>query len=171
MNRAVFLDRDGTIIKDVGYLGDPDRVELLPNVAERIHAIWEAGWYPILVTNQAAVGYGHITKEDVDKVNQRMIDLLEEEMLPLREEGEFGVGPIFAQVIFCPHRPSDECFCRKPNPGMLYVAAVRFGMDLRKCLMVGNSTEDVQAAKAANCPAFKVTNGLGDWNPRQLEKL
>jgi len=118
-----------------------------------------------------------LDREDVIKVNQRMVDLIEEEMLVFVEDelgerdGQAPVFPVFAEAIFCPHRPEDECFCRKPKPGLLYAGAARFGMDLRECLMIGNAITDIQAAKAANCPAYKVVNGLGDWDPRQLEKL
>lgn len=163
-NRAVFLDRDGTIIKDVGHpLKDLDEVELLPDVANRIQAIWDAGWLPVVVSNQAGVWRGEISKDEVDKVNAKMVDLL--------EAAGVHSGVPFASIMFCPHRPEDECFCRKPMPGLLYIGAFKFGMDLRECLMIGNDTSDVGAAKAVNCPFFKVTNGLGDWDPGQLSKL
>lgn len=159
LSRAVFLDRDGTVIRDVPNLADPDLVELLPGAAERIKAINDAGWLVFVVTNQACINRGLVAKSQVLRVHDRMQDLLNAE------------GAHVDTIIFCPHTPEQDCFCRKPRPGMLYGLATMHQLDLRECLLIGNSLDDIQAAKAANMPRFKVANGLGDWSPRQLLEM
>jgi histidinol-phosphate phosphatase family protein len=152
----VFLDRDGTIIRDVPNLADPEQVELLPGAADRIRAINEAGWLVIVVTNQACIGRGDVAVSQVEAVHKRMIQLLKDE----------GTG--IHHIVLCPHTPEQACFCRKPEPGMLYAVATLFQLDLRECLMIGDALTDMQAAKAVNMPRFKVKDGLGEWDPRQL---
>jgi len=153
------LDRDGTIIRDVPNLSDPDQVELLPGAADRVRAINEAGWLVIVVTNQACINRGLVGKSQLQAVHERMQDLLNAQ------------GAHVDTIVYCPHTPEQDCFCRKPQPGMLYTGATMHQLDLRECLLVGNTLTDIQAAKAVNMPRFKVKDGLGDWDPRQLGGL
>lgn len=156
--RAVLLDRDGTIVIDKEHMLFPEQIELQPGAAQRIKAINQAGWAVVIVSNQSVVGRGMMPNEGVKAMMDRTVELL----------NLWDAHVDYA--IWCPHKPEDNCFCRKPKPGLLYRAAVKLKLDLRECLMIGDSLTDMQAAKAANCPRFKVSTerGLADWNPMQL---
>ena len=139
MNKAVFLDRDGTLMFDPGYLGNPEEVALLPDILEGLRALSSAGYLLILITNQSAIGRGYHTAQAVESVNARLVDLLA------------GEGITVAGVYYCPHRPDEGCVCRKPAPGLLRDAARDHGLDLASCAMVGDKLTDVQAGIAAGC--------------------
>jgi D,D-heptose 1,7-bisphosphate phosphatase len=135
--RAIFLDRDDTLIVDRGYLSDPADVTLLPGVIGAIRRFRDAGFLCILVTNQSGIGRGYFTSADMDRVNRRMQDLMGEE------------GAQLDAIYFCPHAPGDGCACRKPAPGMLIAAAAEWRIDLAGSFMIGDKLADVEAAKAA----------------------
>lgn len=160
-NRAVLLDRDGTIIKDVDHLISPDQIELLPDVAERIREINLAGWIVCVVTNQSVVGRGLCTNADVEEANEKLTLMMIEQ------------GAQINSFVWCPHLPADDCYCRKPRPGLLYRTAIAWHLDLRECLMIGDSESDMLAARATGCQFFKVkTNvGLTQWDPGRLAKV
>jgi D-glycero-D-manno-heptose 1,7-bisphosphate phosphatase len=138
--RAVFLDRDDTVIVDRVYLSDPDGIELLPGAAEAIRLLNEAGVPVILVTNQSGVARGLFDEERVHEIHLRlMADLAER-------------GARLDAVYFCPHHPEGRvpeytmvCSCRKPAPGLLLQAALDFGLDLKACFMIGDKPDDVLA--------------------------
>lgn len=149
--QAVFLDRDGTIIKDVGHLTRKEDVELLPGAVEIIKRINELDILALMVTNQSVIGNGLLTREQLIEINNHMQEMLHKE------------GAEIDGAFWCPHKPEDNCFCRKPKPGMLYTAAVKFQLDLRRCIVVGDALADIQAAKAVRAQWFKVKKGLGEW--------
>jgi histidinol-phosphate phosphatase family protein len=131
--RAVLLDRDGTLVVDVPYNGDPALVELMPGAAEALARLREAGIPTALVSNQSGIARGLIDADQVAAVNARMEELL---------------GPIGPKAI-CPHGPEDGCDCRKPRPGLVLQAAEALGVDPAECAVVGDSGTDVEAARAA----------------------
>lgn len=138
-SRAVFLDRDGTLIEDVGYPDDPDRVRLLPAVPEGLRRLREAGFRLVIVSNQSGVGRGLIAPEDARRVHARVLELL----------GEQGIAIDLAK--YCPHAPDEGCDCRKPAPGMLLDAAAELSLDLEASFMIGDKGSDIAAGGSAGC--------------------
>jgi histidinol-phosphate phosphatase family protein len=148
-NRAVILDRDGTIIKDVGHLTKVEQIEILPKVPEIIREINLQGWVVVVVTNQSVVGRGMCTNIDVEIVNDTITSMLLEQ------------GAKIDAFVWCPHLPEDDCWCRKPRPGLLYRIAAAYHLDLRECLMIGDSETDMLAARSALCQFYHVKKNVG----------
>ncbi len=155
MRPAVFLDRDGTLIPDEGYLADASRVRLIPGVAPALRALAASGKLLVVVSNQSGVARGLIKSEEVAAVHARVVELLAAE------------GVHLDAAYHCEHGPDDGCACRKPRPGMLLRAAAEHPIDLRRSLMVGDKPSDVAAGEAAGCKALLFT---GDW-ARVLDSL
>jgi len=136
---AVFLDRDDTLIENVPYLGDPNKVKLIPGASSAIAELRRSKLPLIIISNQSGVGRGLITKEQVQSVDARMEELL-------------GGGKVFTHYGHCYAAPGDPYDDRrKPSPKMLQESAAAFGLDLKKSFMVGNRLSDVQAGQAAGC--------------------
>lgn len=158
--KAIFLDRDGTINKYVGFLRKTEEMELLPNVVEAIKLINKTGYLAIVITNQPVIARGEVTWEELDQINNKMETLL-------GNEGAYIDG-----VYVCPHHPHKgykgeiselkiDCDCRKPKPGMLLKAAKDLNIDIGTSYMIGDSDIDVQAGEAAGCKGIKIKeNGL-----------
>lgn len=155
--RAIFLDRDGTINRYVGFLRDIDSFELLPGVAEAIRMINESGYLAIVATNQPVIARGEVTFEELDEIHNKMETLL-------GAEGAYIDG-----IYFCPHHPDRGfdgeiselkivCDCRKPKPGMLLKAASDFNIDLSQSWMVGDGKNDIIAGKTAGCRTALICN-------------
>lgn len=154
--RAVFLDRDGTVVVERGYITAPDDVSLVEGAAEGIRAFREKGWKVIVVSNQASVAKGLITEDELAQINLRMMALLAEE------------GATVDGVYCCPHHPEGtvpeyavECECRKPRPGLLEQAAREHGLDLSRCVMIGDAKRDIEAGAAAGTATILVLTGHG----------
>ena len=146
--KAVFLDRDGTIVQEQGYITVPDDLRILPGVAGAILSLHAQGWKVIVVSNQAAVAKGLITEEELGEINMRMVMMLGAE------------GAIIDGIYVCPHHPEGkvpdyaiECGCRKPRAGLLEQAASEHGLDLAQCVMIGDSLRDLQAGREAGVSA------------------
>lgn len=148
--KAIFLDRDGTINKYVGFLRNIDEFELLPGVAEAVRKINNSGYLAIVITNQPVIARGEVTLEELAGIHRKMETLLGAE------------GAYLDAVYFCPHHPDRgfegerieykiECECRKPKPGMLQQAARDFNIDLSESWMIGDGRSDIEAGKAAGC--------------------
>jgi D-glycero-D-manno-heptose 1,7-bisphosphate phosphatase len=162
---AAFLDRDGTIIDDVGYLGDPDGIRFLPGALEALRLLRQAGYRLILVTNQAGVARGLITEADVQRVNRRLADLLAADGIPLDA------------IYYCPHHPEQgppeyrmACDCRKPGPGMVRRAIAEFGVEAGRSAIFGDHLSD--AGVAASFPGMRAAlvltgHGAGQWEKIQ----
>jgi len=153
--KAIFLDRDGTINKYVGFLRSPEQMELIPGVAEAIRMINESGYLAIVVTNQPVIARGEVTIDGLDEIHKKMETLL-------GKEGAYIDG-----LYYCPHHPDKgfegeipelkiDCDCRKPKPGMLLKAAEDFNIDLSQSYMIGDSDLDKVAGKNAGCNAIKI---------------
>ncbi|MFG3225345.1 D-glycero-alpha-D-manno-heptose-1,7-bisphosphate 7-phosphatase [Kitasatospora sp. NPDC048194] len=143
--RAVFLDRDGTIIRDVHHIGDPRDVELLPGAAGALRRLARAGWVTCVVTNQSAIGRGLITEGQYRAVDARMNRLLLREGVSLDAAYFCPVAPLGADRTAVEHPD------RKPGPGMLLRAAADLGLDPRAGWMVGDMVSDVLAGFHAGC--------------------
>lgn len=137
--RAVFLDRDGTLIEDVEYLRDPREVRLLPGAGEALALLQKEGFALVLVSNQSGIGRGLIHPTELEQVHRR----LEECLL------EYGVR--LDGVFYCPHAPWEGCGCRKPLPGLILQASQQMGIDLGESFVVGNTDSDIAAGNAVGC--------------------
>lgn len=140
----MFLDRDGTLCHEVGYVNHPDRLSLIPGAAEAVRTARAEGWAVVVVTNQAGVARGYFPRHVVDQTHQRLRELL--------AGHDTGLDGIYA----CVHHPDVgghgfrmECECRKPLPGMLLQAARELDLDLAASYIVGDSFRDVGAGRAA----------------------
>lgn len=136
--RAVFLDRDGTLIEDTGYISDPAKVRLLPGAAAAVARLNAAGWRVIVVTNQSGIARGLITEAQYRAVEQRVDEMLAEH------------GARIDAHYFCPHLPevTGPCDCRKPGAALYQEAARDFSLDLSQCWWVGDRVRDVEPAIA-----------------------
>ena len=154
MKIAVFIDRDGTICKDVHYMRSPEQFELLPGAAEGIKLLNELDVKVIVATNQSGVARGYFTEADLQKIHERMIEELSKR------------GARIDAIYYCPHHPNDDCDCRKPKVGMLKQAARDFGLELGKCFIIGDKKLDVETGRNAGCtsiliPSSETEPGIG----------
>ena len=145
---AVLFDRDETVVVDVPFNGDPERVEPAPNARVLLDRLRAAGLPLAIVSNQSGIGRGYVTAEQVDAVNRRVDELL---------------GP-FAGFFVCPHAPEDACECRKPKAKLILDAARALGVEPACCVVVGDRESDVEAARNAGAIPFKISGpaGLGE---------
>lgn len=134
--RAVFIDRDDTILMDESYMSRVEQVRLIPGVREALGRLQAAGLELVLISNQSGVGRGWITLAQVQAIEARMRELL---------------GLSFAASEYCFHRPDERCGCRKPSPAMILRAAEALRIDRRHSVMVGDKAKDVLAGEAAGC--------------------
>ncbi|MGE0353323.1 MAG: D-glycero-alpha-D-manno-heptose-1,7-bisphosphate 7-phosphatase [Gemmatimonadales bacterium] len=148
---AVFLDRDGTIIEDTGYIRDPDLVRLLPGAARAIRRLNQAAVPAIVVTNQSGIARGLLTTEDYDAIVARLTALL------AREDATLDAH------YFCPHLPevSGPCECRKPGTLLFRQAAERFSLDLQRCWWIGDRLRDLEPAQVLGGRGILVETGQG----------
>lgn len=137
--RAVFLDRDGTLMQDVGYPRHPDQVVLLPGTAEALAACRKAGFRLAIISNQSGVGRGYFGTDAVDAVHTRLLALLAQQ------------GVRIDDSQYCLHAPEDACACRKPSPLMIQRSAKTLDADLSRSFMVGDKPSDVEAGRRAGC--------------------
>ena len=154
--RAVFIDRDGTISEEVGYVNHPTRYRVFPFAAEAIKMLNDAGWLAVLVTNQAGVARGYFKEDVIAAVHDLLARELERE------------GARLDAVYYCPHHPSvgeppyrSDCDCRKPRPGLITRAAAEYDIDLAASWMVGDRYGDVELARNAGTRAALVLTGYG----------
>ncbi len=160
MNKAVFLDRDGTVNEEVGYLRDLEKLVLIPGAARAIRRMNEAGFTVVLVTNQSGVARGYFPESLVHEAHDRLIAMLERE------------GARIDAVYYCPHHPTAgnshytiECDCRKPRTGLLDRAVKDLGIDIGHSYMVGDKWSDVELGQRAGAAAVLVQTGFGHDDP------
>lgn len=148
--KAIFLDRDGTINKYVGFLRNIEQFELLSGVSEAIRKINQSGYLAVVVTNQPVIARGEVTYTELQEIHNKMETIL-------GKDGAYLDG-----IYFCPHHPDKgfkgevkelkiNCNCRKPNPGLLLQAASDFNINLEQSWMIGDGKNDIQAGKNAGC--------------------
>jgi len=160
MRRAVFIDRDGTISEEVGYINHPSRFRVFPYAAAAIKHLNEAGWLAIVVTNQAGVARGYFSEDMIKTVHAEMT-----------KELEHGSARLDA-IYYCAHHPSVgeppyrfDCDCRKPKPGLISRASRDLNIDLAGSWMVGDRYSDVELARNAGVKSMFVLSGYGrgEW--------
>jgi len=149
MTWAVFLDRDGTVVEEVGYLHDPQQVVLCDGAVEAIRLLNEADVPVLLAVNQAGIGRGYYTQDEMWATQKAL------------EVQLAAAGARLDGFYFCPHHPDAGCDCRKPQPGMLLRAAEERGIDLQCSFLVGDKLSDLQAGRRAGCRAVLVQTGYG----------
>jgi D-glycero-D-manno-heptose 1,7-bisphosphate phosphatase len=160
LKRAVFMDRDGTISEEVGYVNHPSRFNLFPYSAAAIRKLNESGWLAIVVTNQAGVARGYFTEDLIKQVHEKMVQDLQAQNSRL--DG----------IFYCAHHPTVgeapyriECDCRKPKPGLIKQAAAAMNIDLGQSWMVGDRYSDIELAVNAGVRSAFVMSGYGrgEW--------
>jgi D-glycero-D-manno-heptose 1,7-bisphosphate phosphatase len=148
LSPALFIDRDGTLMKDVDYCGDPRKVEVFKGAREALLKIKERGYKLIVVTNQSGIGRGYF-----DEVAYRAVE----------REVARQVGPaVIDGSYFCPHTPEEKCLCRKPEPGMVLQAAEEHGIDLSRSFFIGDKESDLQCGRRAGTRTILVKTGYGN---------
>ena len=169
-NKAVFFDRDNTLIEDPGYINSPDQVKLLPGVATALIQLRESGYELVVITNQSGIARGIVSEAVLKKIHNRLNKLLEDQ------------GAYIDKFYFCPYHPKGaigkyrkESKMRKPNPGMILKAAEEMDIDCSRSWMVGDSYRDVAAGKQAGCKTILIKSSLkaemkklGDPEPNKI---
>lgn len=155
--RAIFIDRDGTINIDKDYLTDPDQLEFIEGSPEAIALANKLGLKVIIISNQSGIARGLMTTEQVERVNARLIQMLESR------------GAMVDAVYYCPHHPNngDICTCRKPDVGMLVRAKEEFNLDLAASFVVGDKWSDVKCGENAGTYTSLVLTGFGENDYRR----
>lgn len=161
-NKAIFLDRDDTLIEDPGYINHPDQVELLDGVPEALIELKELGYQLIVASNQSAVARGIVTEKVLAQIHDRLQQLLAEK------------GASIDRIYYCPYHPEgavakyrQESDWRKPKPGMLLAAAKEMDIDLRVSWMIGNSDRDIEAGARAGCKTIRIDQPERDKSSEQ----
>lgn len=158
--RAVFIDRDGTISEEVGYINHPSRFRVFPYSAPAIRLLNESGWLAIVVTNQAGVARGYFSEEMIGSVHEQLKRDIESD------------GARLDAIYYCAHHPSLgeppyrlDCDCRKPKPGLISRAVAEFDIDAEQSWMVGDRYSDVELARNAGVNSAFVMSGYGrgEW--------
>ncbi|THJ18114.1 MAG: lipopolysaccharide heptosyltransferase II [Nitrospira sp. CG24B] len=154
---TIFLDRDGTLNPDPGYIKSPDQFELFSGVSEALARLKQAGARLIVVTNQSGIARGLLSRKDLDAVHMKLKRLLD------------GAGVTLDAIYFCPHHPDDGCECRKPNRGMIDQAVRECGVNLDRSYLIGDHLRDIELAKRVGARSILVTTGV--VSPQDAEGL
>jgi len=158
-SRAIFLDRDGTINVERGYLLDPGDIELNPTAGEAMRILNELNILTIVITNQAAIDKKLLSLEQFEKINDKLWEDLSD------------AGAHYDALYYCPHSPeiTPECSCRKPKPGLIIQAAKDFNIDLTSSFMVGDKLTDIEAGQFSGCKTILLRSGHGEKAYKNLE--
>ena len=159
MNKAIFIDKDGTLIQDVPFNVDPDLIELEEYALESLYKLQQQGYDLVIVSNQPGVARGYFKEEDLEKVEKKIKNILSEKNISL------------TGFYYCPHSEEQGCECRKPKPGLLLKAAKDLEIDLSRSWMIGDILNDVEAGKRSGCKTVLIDNGNEtEWqyNPNRI---
>jgi len=152
INKAIFLDRDGIINKEKkDYVKTVDELEIFPNIHNSIKKLKENGFMIVVITNQSAINRGFSTHEKIKKIHDKIQNYL------------ISHGVSIDAFYYCPHRPDENCECRKPKPGLLTKAVNELSIDPAKSWIIGNNDSDVIAGESVGCKAIKISD------PKELE--
>jgi histidinol-phosphate phosphatase family protein len=154
---ALFLDRDGTLIYDLQYIADPHSVKPIPGAAEALQVFQRCGYLLIVVSNQSGIGRGLISVRQAQVVHYRFITVLRD------------AGVEIDDVYYCPHAPDAGCSCRKPSPRLVFEAAQRHGIDLKRSLLIGDQQTDLKTAKNAGVQGFLLQPRPSSGDATELE--
>jgi len=151
-NKVVFLDRDGTIARDVHYCRRVEDFELLPTVPDAIKLLNVSGFKVVVITNQSGIARGYFTEETLAQIHKKMEDELAEH------------GAHVDAIYYCPHHPDDGCECRKPKTALFHRAAEELNIDCSRSSVVGDMQMDIDAGKALGCKTVLVATGPREGN-------
>ena len=154
-NKAVILDRDGTLVQDTGHVHKAEDFRLLPNVIEGLEKLKK--FMLFVVTNQSGIGRGLYKLEDFKKFNAIMVDELERNKIKIEK------------IYYCPHKPEDNCVCRKPKTKFLKDAAKAYDIDLKKSFVIGDQIADIELGKNGNCKSVLVLTGNGKKTEKEVK--
>ncbi len=157
MEKAIFLDRDGTLNRDSGYVHKIEDFELLEGVIEGLKLLAQSYIF-IIVTNQSGIGRGYYTIEDFHKFNEKLIETLKKEGIHIKE------------IYFCPHHPDVKCRCRKPHTENIEKAIKKFNIDIKNSWMIGDHPSDVALGTNAGCKTVFLLTGHGKKHINHLLK-
>lgn len=164
MHKAVFLDRDGTIVQDVGYMNSPQQIEFIPGSIEAIKKLNAAGFKVVVITNQAGVAKGLVTEDMLQTIDKTL------------HKGILSGGAHLDGLYYCPHHPEhgfypykQVCECRKPHPGLIKRAHRDLNIDLSKSYMVGDKGTDIEAGQRAGTKTVFVLTGKGAREKQSLQ--
>lgn len=146
VNRAIFFDRDGTLIYDPGYLSEIAQIKFFDGVLDKISQLKEKGFKIFIVTNQSGVGRGYFTENKLKEIHIALMEMMS--IANARADG----------IIYCPHVPEDQCLCRKPNPNMVVKLAKEHDVSLKDSFFVGDKIQDVLTGKNSGCRTALVMN-------------
>ncbi|MEP6685659.1 MAG: HAD family hydrolase [Verrucomicrobiota bacterium] len=144
---AIFLDRDGTIMRDVDYCSDPKKVEIFAGVPEGLRRLQQRGYKIFVITNQSGIGRGYLSDAQYRAVEKEV----------LRQVG----GDLIDATYYCPHLPDDHCKCRKPSPEMILNAARDHELDLARSFLIGDKASDMECGRNAGVQTILVRTGYG----------
>ncbi|MBS3114045.1 HAD family hydrolase [Candidatus Woesearchaeota archaeon] len=147
-NKAILVDRDGVLVEDVGYHHKLEDFKLIPNAVEGLKLL-SKDFKLIIITNQSGIGRGYYTLEDFNKFNNHLIKELKKQNIKIQK------------TYYCPHKPEDNCECRKPKTKFLQEAAEEFGIDLKKSFVIGDRKSDFEMGKNVGCKTIHVLTGYG----------
>lgn len=158
-NKAVFLDRDGTINYDYGYIHEAKRLRLIRNAGKSLKNLAEHGYKLIVITNQSGIGRGYFNLSDAEAINATLNERLKKLKVQIDK------------FYICPHAPNEDCQCRKPSPAMILQAAHDHNIDLTKSYMIGDKISDVECGKNAGVRSFMITKtcNINYWTNYILE--
>ncbi len=145
MNKAIFLDRDGTLNKDGGYLFKPESLELIPGVVEALKIFKEQGFLLIVITNQSGIGRGYYTVEQAEEFNNALNLQLKRDNVEI------------THFYICPHAPNENCECRKPSPYLIKQAIEKYNINPDESYMFGDKTSDIESGIGAGVTSFLIT--------------
>ncbi len=161
---AVFLDRDGTLIREIGYLSNPSDIEIINGAAEAVIKINQFNWKAVIISNQAGVARGYFTEKNVHEVNEKV------------EQQFRSLGASLDGIYYCPHHPDGyppyniSCNCRKPAPGMILEAAKELNIDTEKSVVIGDKYTDVLTGLNLGISGILVLTGYGKEQKDKYEK-
>jgi D-glycero-D-manno-heptose 1,7-bisphosphate phosphatase len=142
--KAVFFDRDDTLIVDSGYMHKPKDLKFFPDTFSVLQELQRRGYLLFIVTNQSGIGRGYFSEEDMHKFNQHMLEQLAQQNIKISE------------IVFCPHAPEDNCDCRKPKPKLINQLCDKYQIDKSLSFMVGDKDSDVGAGVGAGVGGYKL---------------
>ncbi len=146
--RCVFIDRDDTIAKDVPYCDSPDKFNLFPGIPGQIKRLNDAGYLVIVITNQSGIGRGYFTEDTLKKIHEKMMSEIE------------SAGGHLDAIYYCPHRPDENCQCRKPKTLMGERAVKDFDIDVSGSFMIGDSDADMAFGNGLGCTPLRIEEGF-----------
>lgn len=155
----VFLDRDGTLNRDINFPYKAEHLELLPGVIEGLKMLRDEGFIFIVITNQSGIGRGLFTEEDMHTFNNALLNILRKEGIEIKK------------IFFCPHKPEDGCICRKPSPYFIHMAIEEFNIKKENCYIIGDRVEDGMMGKIAGVKSVLVKTGPKIPSDEEKEKF